>query len=240
MDAVAAHAALKDLASSIPDLTDIPNKDTSRWIAQLVAVLHKTGRWAEKTKVQLAADLLGGSFSSGPSTRINNVLYQAIAELELELPANMQGAFLTVGSPFDATIALSSVIKLAKQNILIVDAYMDDTILSKFALMADENVGIALLTDESGMRPNLIPAAKAWTQQFGAKRPLKIQVTKPRILHDRLIVCDDDVWVVTQSLKDLAVRSPASLTKVDRELSSAKIEAYTDIWTAGRDALATP
>lgn len=237
MDVVAAHAALKELANTVPNLARGYDEATIQWIARLVAILNKTERWNEKAKVQAAGDALGSVARTGSTLRILNALYQTIADIELELPTDQRGAFLAVGNPFDATIAVANVIKPAKKDVLIVDAYMDETILSKFALMASEGVGIALLTDQAGMRPSLRPAAVAWIEQYGKQRPLKVRVTKPRVLHDRLIISDDTVWVVTQSLKDLAVRSPASLTKADRDLADAKIAAYTEIWNSGQDAL---
>lgn len=239
MDPVAAHAVLRDLASRVPNLDIAPDQTTYKWLAELAAVLKLTGRYADQAKVIMASDSLGLQTLSSKSVQIYNALYRAIAELDLELPSERQGAFLAVGNTFDAMVAVSSVLRSATEYVLIVDAYMNEEILEKYALMVAENVGIDLLTDEKWMKPGLIPAAQAWVSQYGAKRPINLHATGPRVLHDRLIACDDNVWVVTQSLKDLAVRSPASISKVDRELAAAKIAAYTDIWDSSRSLLRT-
>ncbi len=237
MERVAAHAILRDLASRVPDLDVDPNTETLRWVADLAAVLHKTGFHAEGAKVSTASDSLGAWAAASVPLRIKNALYQALATLELDLPSEMQGAFLPVGNTFDAMVAISSVLKSASRYVLIVDAYMNEEVLEKYVLMVAEGVGVDLLTDEAGMKSGLIPAAQAWKTQYGDRRPINVHATGPRVLHDRLIACDDDVWVVTQSLKDLAVRSPASISKVDRELAAAKIAAYTEIWKLSRPLL---
>jgi hypothetical protein len=72
-----------------------------------------------------------------------------------------------------------------------------------------------------------------WAAQHGPKRPIEARATAPRLLHDRLIVVDDaKVWNVSQSFKDLAARSPASITVAPAEVASLKISAYADMWAA--------
>jgi hypothetical protein len=41
-----------------------------------------------------------------------------------------------------------------------------------------------------------------------------------------------ETWVLTQSLNAFAVRSPASLVRVDDQTASLKIPAYEAIWVA--------
>jgi hypothetical protein len=50
-------------------------------------------------------------------------------------------------------------------------------------------------------------------------------------LHDRLIILDGkEVWLVSQSLKDIGKRSAASLTRADPELASMKSDACDVLW----------
>ncbi|BAM92882.1 hypothetical protein S58_69160 [Bradyrhizobium oligotrophicum S58] len=39
-----------------------------------------------------------------------------------------------------------------------------------------------------------------------------------------------DAWTLTQSLKDFAARSPATIVKVDAETAALKVSAYGAIW----------
>ena len=54
-------------------------------------------------------------------------------------------------------------------------------------------------------------------------------------VHDRLILIDDrEVWTLGQSFKDIAVRAPTSLHRVDGELAGMKVQAYEEIWTSAQ------
>ncbi|WP_137865114.1 MULTISPECIES: hypothetical protein [unclassified Sphingomonas] len=71
--------------------------------------------------------------------------------------------------------------------------------------------------------------------QHGSKRPLQLRLAPARTLHDRLLIADKSkAWILTQSLKDLAARSPATLQQVDAELSAMKWDAYSQIWDASQ------
>jgi hypothetical protein len=131
--------------------------------------------------------------------------------------------------------AIREVLSEAKQNVLIVDAYMDAKVLTDFAPLASEGVAIRLLSDSFSTKADaLLPAAERWAQQFGSARPLEIRLSTPRALHDRLIVADDRavVWSLTQSLKDFAGRSPALVQRVDKELAEMKADFYAQTWSA--------
>ncbi|HET6407275.1 MAG TPA: hypothetical protein VFG14_05295 [Chthoniobacteraceae bacterium] len=52
-----------------------------------------------------------------------------------------------------------------------------------------------------------------------------------RALHDRLIVVDlGEVWILSQSIKDFAKRSPGIVTRIDTEFGEQKIIAYENLW----------
>jgi hypothetical protein len=52
------------------------------------------------------------------------------------------------------------------------------------------------------------------------------------VIHDRIIVVDRSaVWIVTQSLKDLAANAPATVTRFSEDLSPEKLAAYEAIWS---------
>ncbi len=108
---------------------------------------------------------------------------------------------------------------------------MDDRALSDFLLMVPEGVPIRLLSDQFYLKPTLRTASERWQQQYAAKRPLTIKIATPRALHDRLIIIDGGtVYISTQSLNALAVRSPASVMRTDVEMGQLRIKAYQLIW----------
>ena len=143
-----------------------------------------------------------------------------------------QGAFIPVGAVFDVFQVIGKVLSEAKNDALIVDAYMGPVVLTDFAPLATEKVAIRLLTDSYYTKPETLkPAAARWVQQYRDIRPLETRLTAPRVLHDRLIIIDGaQVWSLTQSLKNFADRSPASVLRVEDDVATQKIYAYEQLW----------
>jgi hypothetical protein len=138
----------------------------------------------------------------------------------------VQGAFIPVGGSFDSYAALSKVFSQAKSDILLVDPYMDDSVLLEFGGAVPEMVTLRLLSDQATAK---LSAARKWKTQYPA-RELQVRLTLPRSLHDRVILVDGkDAWTITQSLKDLAKRSPAEIVKAN-DIAALKIAAYEQIW----------
>jgi hypothetical protein len=158
------------------------------------------------------------------------VLYKVLASAELASPPGAQGAFIPVGNSFDAYAAVAKVMASAKRDVLIVDPYMDDTVLIDFGGTLPEMVKLRLLTDQATVKPSLAPAAGRWKSQHSS-RPLEVRLASAKALHDRAIFIDgNEAWTVTQSLKDLAKRSPAEIVRAD-DIAPLKIASYEDIWS---------
>jgi hypothetical protein len=98
-------------------------------------------------------------------------------------------------------------------------------------VLAPEGVMVRILSDAGTVKPSLKPAAESWAKQYNGGRPLEVRLAIAKSLHDRLIAVDDaQAWTLTQSLKDFAARSPATIVKVDAETAALKIGAYAAIW----------
>jgi hypothetical protein len=166
---------------------------------------------------------------------IANILYRALAIAELNAPVSVKGAFIPAGNAFDALAAVTKVLSGATEDVLIVDPYMDEKALTDFAPLTPEGVAVRLLADHQDHKPTLRPAVERWKSQYGQKRPLAARLAGARVLHDRLIIVDGtEVWVLTQSLKDFAARSPASIVRSDSDTAALKVSAYQAIWDAAR------
>ena len=161
------------------------------------------------------------------------VLYKALASAELKAPASAQGAFIPAGNRFDAFAALTKVLQTATIDALIVDPYMDETVLTDFAGAVPGSVTLRLLADQASVKPSLEPAGKMWVAQHGTTRPLGVRLAAPKTLHDRAIFIDrTTAWILTQSLKDFAKRSPAEIVRADDTASLKISAAYEAAWSA--------
>lgn len=235
----ALYLQLGRLLADQPDLLAFDEKwslptTTIQWLAQATALVKAAGDLSLGVRIDHAVKQLVGSYQTEQHAKdIVLVLNQVLATLELQLPAGAQGAFVTPGASLDAYAALSKIISAASRSVLIVDPYMDLTAVTEVAELAPNGVRVQLLSDAGAVRPTLKPAAAKWIQQYGAARPLEVRLAGARSLHDRLVITDATVaWVLTQSLKDFAKRSPATIQRADTDLAGMKTAAFEAIWDA--------
>jgi hypothetical protein len=233
-----AYVELGALVASMPNLRSVdPSSNipevTLVWLAELEAIISMMkGVGISEMELKLATqrliDTKGGSNSA---TAIRLIALRCLAIARAQSPVSARSAFVPTGADFDAFSAMNGIFKSAASSILVVDPYLDATVLTKFAPLVNEGVSIALLTDQSGIRRDLLPAVEAWISQYGNSRKLALRAAMPRTLHDRAILIDrTEAWILTQSLKDFAARWPAIVQKTDADLALMKFDAYSDIW----------
>lgn len=202
------------------------------WLGRAEALIAATGNSLFTSEFAAARGMLPHStMRQAGFQSLMMALYRALAEAELAAPPGAQGAFIPVGGSFDSYAALSKVFSQATSDILLVDPYMDDSVLLEFGSAVPETAMLRLLSDQATAKQSLEPAAKRWKAQYPA-RGLQVRLAPSRTLHDRAILVDRrDAWTVTQSLKDLAKRSPAEIVRAN-DIAALKIAAYEQIWTA--------
>lgn len=240
-DPQAVFVELGALLASIPNLRAVDDRGqipdaTLIWLAELDSMIEQLGgAGGLSIELNVASNLLISTSGQGVyASKVKLVAMKALALARSRAPIASRGAFIPTGADFDAFTAMSEVFQTARYSVLIVDPYMDATALTSFAVLAAEGVRVDLLTDRGGMRPDLAAAAKAWIGQYRDRRPIRIRAAAARSLHDRALIVDDGpAWILTQSLKDFAARSPATIQRVDTELAGLKQAAYADIWRAG-------
>jgi hypothetical protein len=229
LDAQELYVRLGRLIAEMPNFY-VSNFETMKWLSQAIALLELTGALDDIVRLNDAADHVA-EHPNIYAKAIPPIMYRALARAELKAPASVSGKFIPAGNALDAMAAVGKVLKEAKQQALIVDPYMDETLLNDFAVMLQDGISLRLLSDSHSVKPSLKPAVQRWSTQHGARRPIEARNTPPRALHDRLIIVDDSrTWTLTQSFKDLAARSPASIILVDADIAALKIPAYAALW----------
>ncbi|WP_312705036.1 hypothetical protein [Stenotrophomonas lactitubi] len=209
-------------------------KEQVSWQARTLAYLELQGKLIDVHSFKAAI-----ARSAMPAGRVSagltffQILTTAVTRAEIEMPPGARGVFVPVGDEFDALRSITELVQGAERDLFVVDPYADASFLLRFAHAARPGVQIRILRDakyqEIGKH---IQAAKdAWVNQYGGERPLEIRSAPSKTLHDRFIAQDSaNVFLVSQSLKDLAVRSPATIQKADGELAVEKLEAYEAMW----------
>ena len=221
------------LIEEMPNLTQTPlSADVHLWLGRAYALVKEVNNGLDPISFSMAAANVGTSIRA--ATEIKTIIYRAFALTELEAPAGVSGAFIPVGDSFDAYSALSKVLQTATKDVLIIDPYMDESVLVEFGSAVPENTCIRLIADEFYFKDSLRPAAEKWVQQYRETRPLLVRLAPRKTLHDRAILIDQtSAWTLTQSFKDFAKRSPAEIVRAD-DTAALKIDAYEKIWASAQ------
>lgn len=230
------YLQLRQLVATMPDLNggDWASPDGRLWLGRAAALVKVAGNGADTAIFNVACDGLGGVLHTQNAQSIASVIYRALAIAELAAPAALQGQFIAAGDTLTAFAAVAKVLARAKREVLLVDGYADQAIITDFAVTAPEGVQVRILAaDKEARKLALRPAVERWGQQFGASRPLLVRVAPAASLHDRLILVDGaEAWTAGQSFNGMAQRSHTSIMKADDELAAQKVAAYEAIWAA--------
>ena len=115
-------------------------------------------------------------------------------QLKTSLPAN-EGIYFN-GQVFDAYVFVINLIKSAKKSIVLIDNYIDETVLTMFA-KRNENVKAIIYTSKISKQLNL--DIEKHNQQY---QEIEIKVYKKS--HDRFLIIDNKiVYHIGASIKDL-------------------------------------
>lgn len=115
---------------------------------------------------------------------------------ELQKDENFKQKIFFEGQIYDAYSLIISIIKSAKKKILIIDNYIDDSIL-EMLVKKNKGVEVIILTSE---KSNI---SKLDVQKFNKEYPI-VKVAKSNKFHDRFIVIDSkELYNCGASIKDL-------------------------------------
>lgn len=239
-DDEALYHELGHLIASMPNLLESPiSPETNAWLGRAIATTERVDS-VEGAMLSIVAQGLGGSslLAPGKVQRIATILNAAMARVEQKMPLAQRGGFIAAGSPMGAFLAVSTTAKAANSDLLFVDAFADEVLLSDFAVTAKEGVAIRILCGQSKRKPSLKPAAERWLQEYGTSRPLSIHLVDDVTLHDRLMILDGtSAYAIGQSFNGLGKTSPTSIIQMPTEIAVQKVEAYDALWQVGASLL---
>ncbi len=237
MDPEKLHLLLVQLIAEFPTLegTGLVPPDVFRWLGRAAQLVEQQRDGYDMALLKVASANLRGVTGAKNAGEIAAIVYRALARAEAAVPSAARGGVIGAGEAFSAVQVIGRVLSEARQDVLIVDPYLDGKALTDFAVLASTGVAIQLLGDEFTTKSAaLSPFVARWMQEHGASRPLQVRLSQPRALHDRLIILDSKmVYTVSQSLKDLAARSPALVHPVDANMAAMKVGHYQAVWAAG-------
>jgi hypothetical protein len=232
MDPETLYRQLGRLIETVPDFLPFGDltAEQQRWLGRARALIRETNDIALTAGFTHVIGQFHGPQRADMLPMLMQNLFDALAVAELKAPPSAQGAFIPAKNSFDAFAAINKILQSATSDVLIVDPYLDATFLTEFGGSIPESISLRLLSDQVTVKPSLAPAARAWADQHGVTRPLKVRSSNPKELHDRLIIIDKTIaYSLTQSFKDFAKRSPAEIVRTD-DTAELKISAYEEVW----------
>src|SRR5258705_2124419 len=172
MDAETLYHQVGRLIQSMPALpSGSPLTDDDHlWLGRVDALLLETGDVSDSIDWRGAVLYLGGASHTVGLKGLKKVLYRVLGRAELKAPPGIRGAFIPAGNSFDTFAALSKVLQTAGQDILIIDPYLDETILTDFGGAIPARELLQRLPDHVPHQPTLEPTATAWSQPRGPAR----------------------------------------------------------------------
>jgi hypothetical protein len=234
MDPEALYRQLGRLIETAPDFRAFGEltADQQTWLGRARALIDASRNTAALQEFDRARIHFFGPLRADFIPMLMSALYMALATAELKAPPGAQGAFIPASNTFDAFASITKILQTAVTDILVVDPYLDETILTDFGGVIPNSATLRLLADRASVKQSLEPAARRWVAQHGSARPLGVRLAQPKALHDRAIFIDGKTaWTLTQSVKDFAKRSPAEIVRAD-DTAELKINAYEAIWTS--------
>ncbi len=219
-------AQLRSLLERAPDLEQYTaaSNEHQIWLAQAHALVSRWDR-VEAVAVRTSSSFLGNRLTrEGHISSIYGAIHRAIADLELQIPADAQENF-GAGDVYDFFNALNKVIASAENTIYVVDPYLDQSVFDHYLVSRKDEVSIRLLTDKNA--ETLVPAKDKYNAQHGDI----LELRRSKRIHDRLIFIDGYVcWLIGQSVKDAAKAKPTYLVQAPPDIVPEKLVNYDEIW----------
>lgn len=230
MEPVALLAELRALADHVPDFASFT--PTSRihheWLGKVHALVLQWNQSEARSVSMHTGCVAINSVHAHSVSNIVSILYRAIADLELRLPAQPNQVF-GPGAVYDFLKTLRDLLASATQSIFIVDPYLDEQIFDAYLATVSQGIMVRLLAHKGAAA--LKPAVAA----FIAQRRMTVEVRCSESIHDRIVFLDDhSCWVLGSSIKDAAKSKPTYLAPLDGNTAQLKKDVYEQIWTAAK------
>ena len=184
----------------------LPYVFTEQGIAMLSALLKSN------VAVRVSINIMKAFIEMRKFLMINGQIFERLSSVEnkllehdkkidkvfnsLQLEENIKQRIFFDGQIYDAYSLIIDIIKKAKKKILIIDNYIDDSVL-KMLTKKNNNVEVVILTsDKSNIQ-------KIDIQKFNKEYPL-LKIGKTNKFHDRFIIIDNkEMYHLGASIKDL-------------------------------------
>jgi hypothetical protein len=134
MEPEALYLQLGQLIAEMPTLGGhMPiTPDINRWLGRAAYLVTQTGVGMDPISFSVASDALHSSLRDLNAQQISAIVYRAFAFAEANAPSSARGGFVGVHQDLDALQVVGKLLAEARQDLLIVDPYMDSKVFTDF------------------------------------------------------------------------------------------------------------
>lgn len=205
------------------------------WLARAGALLDRCGSAVEQFDFRTATKSLHTMHHSRSALLLP--LHTTLAASELELPAAKQGAYIPAGDKWNGYASIVRLLSERVEAALIVDPYLDGSFFIDFVPLASSLRSIRCLTSDR-YKASLEAASERWITDRRPEQPIAVRSADHKTLHDRLILFEGgEVFLVSQSFKDIGAKSAASVQRASNDIASSKVEFYEAQWQSAEEVL---
>lgn len=160
----------------------------------------------------------------------------AIGKLEaLSTSEVLEEAVYPSGTPYDAYKDIKEVISLATKKLIVVDAYVDSSVVT---LLENVQPGVEIQVLTRKMQGDFQLAAQKFKEQRERAKEGNLEVRKDKsAFHDRFIVADDNVFHLGASIKDAGEKVCAISEMKDSRNKSKLMESIRKAWNESERVL---
>lgn len=202
------------------------------WLGRAEVILEHAGTMLNRAEFQTEKSKIGERNFDMKS--LLGPIYATYARVELRSPVSSGGSFIPAGDTWNGYAALVKLVQRTCNDLLIIDPYIDGNAFMEFVPHSAASKTTRFLTTKNkDYHPALSAAVSKWLgDKISKDRFFEVRYAPTGSLHDRLIKIDgSEAWLISQSMKDIAKRSPASVFRAEPAITELKFAHYNQIWT---------
>lgn len=219
---------LTEALEQAPDFGENPifevNSPQRRWLASVGALLSRVG---VRNGINFRASF--GTLASHWKSAVNQIqghILDTIEELKLQLELDGRSEFGSAYAPGDVYrffADLKTIVNGAASELMVIDPYFDGAAFDAYLSSAPPGITVRVLADRYA--GDVATYVAKHRQQYNSS----LELRSSKELHDRIVLADDDAWIMGGSIKD-AGKKATYLIPLASPVAAAKKAIYAGIW----------
>lgn len=220
---------LSEALQQVPDFGEKPildiNSPQRRWLASVGALLSRLGI-GHQSSFRASFSTLA-SYWKPAVIQIQGQVLDAIEGLKLELELDGRSEFGSAYAPGDVYrffADLKNIVNGAQSQHMVIDPYFDGAAFDTYLSAVTSGIVVRVLADRYASD------VATYVEKHRMQYESALELRSSKELHDRIVLADDDAWIMGGSIKD-AGKKATYLIPLAPSLATSKKAIYGEIWS---------